>query len=148
MKIRKALASDAQAVFDLRNRSIRRLCRGFYSDDLLVRWTDGVTASPEFIEFVSQLMYVAETFDGIVGCGAVSLIDGKIDAVFVDPDHAGNGIGRKMMQRLEEIGIESGAAETLYLEATLNAAPFYRKLGYSYESPSLYIHHVDFRWTV
>lgn len=35
MNLRKALVSDALAIFDRRNRSIRSLCKGFYSDDLL-----------------------------------------------------------------------------------------------------------------
>lgn len=139
MNIRKALASDAQAIFDLRNRSIRRLCKGFYQDDLLFRWTEGVVPSSEFVEFVSQLMYVAESSGRVIGCGAVSLLDGKVDAVFVDPDHAGNGIGRKVMQLLEEIAVEGGSTETLHLEATLNATPFYAKLGFSVDSASLYI---------
>ena len=139
MNIRKALAADAQAIFDLRNRSIRCLCKGFYPDDLLLRWTEGVVPSRRFVEFVSQLIYVAESSDRIVGCGAVSLIDGKIDAVFVDPDHAGNGIGRKVMQFLEEVAIESGSTATLHLEASLNAMPFYTKLGFAVDSPSLYI---------
>lgn len=139
MNIRKALASDAQAVFDLRNSSIRCLCRGFYPDDLLSRWTAGGGPSPEFVGFVSQLIYVVECFDSIIGCGAVDPIDGKIDAVFVHPDHVGNGVGRKVMELLEKVATDSGSTETLYLEATLNAAPFYRKLGFSGDSPSLYV---------
>ncbi|MFZ6686770.1 GNAT family N-acetyltransferase, partial [Undibacterium sp. SXout11W] len=87
----------------------------------------------------SQLIYVAESSDRIVGFGAVSLIDGKIDAVFVDPDHAGSGIGRTVMQFLEEVAIESGSTATLHLEATLNAMPFYTKLGFAVDSPSLFI---------
>lgn len=137
MNLRKALASDAQAIFDLRNCSIRSLCKGFYSDDLLSRWTEGVGPSPEFMEFVSQSIYVIESQSTIIGCGALSLIDGKIDAVFVDPDHVGNGIGRHVVQFLEKIAKENGST-MLQLEATLNAASFYRRLGFTGDVVSLY----------
>ena len=138
MRIRKAIAPDAQAVFDLRNSSIRSLCKGFYPDDLLVQWTDGTEPTAGFTEFVSQLMYVVESGGAIVACGAIDLADGKLDAVFVEPQYKNNGIGRKLMQFLERIAKEDGAKWPLHLDATLNAAPFYRKLGFVGDTPSQY----------
>lgn len=138
MQIRKATASDAQAVFDLRSISIRSLCKGFYPDDLLMQWTDGTHPSAGFTEFVSQVVYVVETNGTIVACGAIDKPTSQIDAVFVDPQYKNNGIGRKVMQFLEEIAMEHRVKSPLRLEATLNAAPFYRKLGFYGEALSQY----------
>lgn len=130
MQIRKATCSDAQAVFDLRNAAIWRSCKGFYPDELLMKWTDGSQPSAGFTEFVSQLMYVAEASDSVIGCGGINLENGQIDAIFISPAHINRGIGRKIMHFLEELAIANGIQGPLYLEATLNAAPFYRKLGF------------------
>ncbi len=136
MQIRKATSSDAQAVFDLRNSAIRRLCQGFYPDELLMKWTDGSQPSAGFTEFVSQIMYVAEVGDTIVGCGDLDLANSKIDAIFVAPEHKQSGIGRRIMQFLEQVAIENGIKGPLQLDATLNAASFYRKLGFTGEGLS------------
>jgi GNAT superfamily N-acetyltransferase len=138
MQIRKATASDAQVLFDLRTVSIKALCKDFYPEELLIKWTDGTHPSVGFTEFVAQLMYVVEVGDIIVGCGAINLANGQIDAIFVDPARKNSGIGRRIMQFLEELALESGMQGPLRLEATLNAAPFYRKMGYVGDELSQY----------
>jgi N-acetylglutamate synthase-like GNAT family acetyltransferase len=138
MQIRKAVSLDAQAVFDLRNTSIRGLCKGFYPDELLVKWTSGTEPSVGFTDFVCKYMYVAEVGGTVVGCGAIDLAKGQIDAVFVTPECAKSGVGRKIMQFLEKVAIENGLNGQLQLDSTLNAASFYRKLGFTGEGLSQY----------
>lgn len=138
MKIRKATDTDAEAVLRLRNDSIRKLCEGFYSKEVLSRWTDVDEPSPEFIEFVRQLLYVVESEGIIVACGAIDWTTSKIDAVFVAPQHKNKGIGREIVEFLEGVAIQNSAPGPLIVEATLNAAPFYRKLGFIGESISQY----------
>jgi GNAT superfamily N-acetyltransferase len=53
----------------------------------------------------------------------------QIDAIFVRPSHIGQGIGRKMLDFLEHLARSHGLT-SLKLDATLNAAPFYRRCGW------------------
>jgi GNAT superfamily N-acetyltransferase len=62
---------------------------------------------------------------------------GRIDAVFVDPECMGQGVGSRVMQHLERLAVSLGIAE-LSLDSTLNAAPFYRALGYVGDQPSAF----------
>jgi GNAT superfamily N-acetyltransferase len=70
--------------------------------------------------------YVAET-DQVVG--TVSRDGNKIYTMFVDPDHHGAGIGRRLLHHVESLAIQEGFD---YMEtgASITGHEFYLKLGY------------------
>ncbi|MDA8115388.1 MAG: GNAT family N-acetyltransferase [Acidithiobacillus sp.] len=57
--------------------------------------------------------------------------------LFIHPDYMGHGIGRRMMAHLEGFVLSTEVTE-IFLDSTLNAAPFYRKCGFNGESISTY----------
>ena len=61
--------------------------------------------------------------------GTVSRDGNQVYAMFVDPDRAGHGIGRRLMQHIEHLAAEEGHD---YLEggASITARDFYLRLGY------------------
>lgn len=126
--LRKATPADTQAVFDLRSAAILHGSRGHYPDELLARWTDGAPGEG-FQAFVADHCYVLEVNSHIAACGAISCQDGQIDAVFVSPEHMGQGLGRQVVAFLEQLAHEAGLLE-VHLQSTLNAAPFYRSQGF------------------
>jgi GNAT superfamily N-acetyltransferase len=128
LTIRKATADDAAAAWAIRNAAIRQACRGFYADELLEQWTAG-EMTDEFIEFVVQQFYVATVNGVVVGTGMIDLSDGRLDAVFVQPDMMGKGIGERIVAFCEDLGRRAGLTR-LKLDSTLNAAPFYRRCGF------------------
>jgi N-acetylglutamate synthase-like GNAT family acetyltransferase len=147
--IRKATALDAKGIFDLRSRSIIEKCSGFYPEDVLLQWTQG-TMSDAFIQDVAATFYVSEyaaedvpkgesetAANTIIGSGKINLITGMLDAIFVDPSHNGKGAAKTMISFLEALARQSGL-QKLILESTLNAAPFYRRCGFSGETQSTY----------
>jgi len=91
-------------------------------------WTSG-ELSEDFIIDVEKRFYVAAYNDQVVGTGMIDIETGQLDAIFVHPTRMRNGIGRKIVNHLEDIAIKHGL-ETLSLESTLNAAPFYRACGF------------------
>ncbi|MCG7520830.1 GNAT family N-acetyltransferase [Ruegeria sp. Ofav3-42] len=54
---------------------------------------------------------------------------GEITLLYIDPDHTGFGIGRVLLQRLEQELIDAGCAEGR-LEATRTAQGFYARNGW------------------
>lgn len=134
--IRKAVAADAEAAWAIRSAAIRSRCAGYYVAGTVQAWTSGAM-SPAFVADVTANFHVA-TIDGrVVGTAAVELETGKVDAVFVDPDFIGRGIGRGLMSYLVARACEAGVA-LLTLDATLNAAAFYRACGFVGERVSTY----------
>jgi len=134
--IRKATAADAQSIFDIRIAAINSQCTGYYAADDLARWTAGAM-SPQFVQMMTDEAYVAMVGERVAGSGMVDLDSGQIDAVFVLPELMGQGLGRAMMLHLEHLAIRAGLAQ-LKLDSTLNAAPFYRSLGFTGDAVASY----------
>lgn len=81
-------------------------------------------------------MFVAEMGGAAIGIASLAR-DNRTDAeeyvcltVFVHPDWHGQGIGKKLMDRIEETARLKDVAH-LRLPASFTALPFYRKIGYS-----------------
>ncbi len=74
----------------------------------------------------------------IVGVGAISSFWGSptesiLLTIFVLPELHGNGIGRFIVQTLEQDELFL-RADRIEIPASITAAEFYRKLGYSYKN--------------
>jgi GNAT superfamily N-acetyltransferase len=86
-------------------------------------------ASTAFAAAVEEGFLVATVDDRVVATGMINLATGKIDAIFVHPDFMKRGIGAAMIGHLEELACSERLPE-LTLDSTLNAAAFYRSLGF------------------
>lgn len=62
--------------------------------------------------------------------GFASLREGdEVDLVYVDADHAGRGVGARLLAEVEALGWARGAA-ALRLTSSLNAVGFYERRGW------------------
>jgi GNAT superfamily N-acetyltransferase len=134
--IRKAKGADARDVRAVRDAAILSGCSGHYQASLLTQWTAG-PIDDGFIEDVETSFHVASIGDRIIATGKIDLKSGRIDAILVVPDCMRSGIGRAMLNYLEQLAIDAGLSR-LTLDSTLNAAPFYRCCGYVGETISKY----------
>lgn len=120
----------------MRIAAIHAQCRGFYSAELIEAWTSGGPTT-EFTQRVEATFYVAIDGGKVLGCGAIDLDFGQIDAIFILPDFMGRGVGRQLLTSLEDVAIAAGLNQAI-LNSTLNAAAFYRKCGYKGNTVSVY----------
>lgn len=134
--IRKATGADAEAALLIRNAAIRAQCASHYPADTLRAWTEG-GVSEQFIAEVEARCHVATVNGVVAGIGVVDLQTGKISALFVHPEQMGIGIGTKLMRHMEALA-KQACLTRLYLDASLNAAPFYRKCGFVGDQPAKY----------
>nr|WP_258015757.1 GNAT family N-acetyltransferase [Stenotrophomonas maltophilia] len=71
---------------------------------------------------------VAEDGQGVLlGFGVFDTDANEVDALFVDPDRGGKGIGQALMQRLLAMADRD---REVVLSASLNAVPFYQRHGF------------------
>lgn len=82
--------------------------------------------------------YVVEDNDTIIGCGAIGPFWGKEDesglfTIFVLPEYQGKGVGRLIMETLEndEFFLR---AKRIEIPASITGCQFYRKFGYDYKN--------------
>ena len=82
--------------------------------------------------------YVVCDDNKIIGCGAIGPYWGKEDesslfTIFVHPEYQGKGIGRKIIETLEQDEFFL-RAKRIEIPASITAAEFYRKMGYDFKN--------------
>ncbi|MDR7666029.1 GNAT family N-acetyltransferase [Methanosarcina sp. Z-7115] len=70
----------------------------------------------------------------LIGTG--TLLGSNVRRVFVKPEYQKMGLGKRIMDRLEEKAVENGV-RIMDLDASLVAYPFYRSLGYKTQAEDL-----------
>jgi GNAT superfamily N-acetyltransferase len=136
LTIRKADRGDALDAWDIRKASVLAECAGYYPEASLSAWVAG-SPTDKWANLVESHFYVAVDEGAVVGTGMLTIANGQVDAIFIRPSHMGRGIARRMLQSLEALARDHGIV-TMRLDATLNAAPFYRYCGWSGDSISTY----------
>ncbi|MBC3301410.1 GNAT family N-acetyltransferase [Pseudomonas sp. SWRI18] len=140
LEIKRATPEDAQVAFDIRLQAIRSQCIGAYTREQMMRWTQG-NAEDGYSALMDKLFYLGSVEGQPVVTGMLDLDNNEVGALFVLPEFTGRGYGKAMLDHLEHVarGLQ---VETVVLDATLNAASFYRACGYvgdeeaTYHSPS------------
>jgi len=138
LRFRTGRSDDVTVLWALRTRCLRELCSRHYPADVIARWS----ASPPPGHYPALLeqggCVVAEDAQGrVVGYGMLVLQDNEVDALVVDPDTAGQGIGAAVLQRLLAL---AAADADIVLWSSLNAVAFYQRAGFIAEGPQDYLH--------
>ncbi len=85
--------------------------------------------------------YVVKDNGKIIGCGGISaywdsLIESWIHTIFVAPEYQRKGVGRKIVEFLENDEYAK-RANRIEIHSAMSAIPFYRKLGYEHKDGQL-----------
>ena len=138
MTIRRITEADAKTVSALIIRTIRISNTRDYPAELMEELVK--TETPEHVLQRASWthFYVADEAGKIVGCGAIGPYWGREDesslfTIFVDPDYQGKGIGKLIINALEndEFFLR---AKRIEIPASITGVPFYLKMGYNYKN--------------
>lgn len=137
---RPALPGDVPAMIGVHYAAVQAVDRRHYSEDVLAAWSPPPDASRRdwlagLISRDSTLCTVAVSGDEAIAGFCIALPEhALLKALYVHPGLAGRGIGqcllREMEARCRALGLES-----LELNASHNAAAFYRRCGYEAHGP-------------
>ena len=127
--LRPATAADAAAAWVVRCQAIAYGCRDHYPAELLAQWL----AAPMPVSFPAKLealsFVIAESNNSLVSFAGLNPCRAEIDAAFIAPAFAGQGLGRRMLDHLQTIAMDLRLAG-LSLKASRNAVAFYLSAGY------------------
>jgi orotidine-5'-phosphate decarboxylase len=125
--LRPATLADAAAIFAVHQASVRALCASAYSAQHLAVWFEG--RSPAiYAEALSQgRIWLATCEEEIIGF--VGTQPGEVTLLFVHPNAAGMGLGRRLFEQ-GLIEARKSFAGVLSVVATMNSAPFYARFGF------------------
>ncbi|PWE38726.1 GNAT family N-acetyltransferase [Pseudomonas prosekii] len=135
-EIRRATPSYAQTAFEIRLQAIRHQCIGAYTEEQMLAWTAGA-AEDGYDVLMDKYFYLGCIEGEPVATGMLDLENSEIGAIFVLPGFMREGIGLKILSHLEALARGLGLEE-VKLDATLNAADFYRRFGYVGDEPAVY----------
>ena len=137
MKVRKATIEDLVELDTIYRRSIAELCAPDYDAEVIQAWKDSVSPEARIPSIEQGILWVAILGGSIAGY--MVAVPGEIVALFVSPDCAGKGVGRKLAELALEIASNTESGE-IVLESTLTAVPFYQKFGFSERSRGFFSH--------
>jgi GNAT superfamily N-acetyltransferase len=127
MQIRRFEDGDADAIAEIIRRCLREVNIRDYPAETIERMCAHYDAA-RLRELAEQReIVVAAAGDALLG--TVSRDGYKVFTMFVDPDHAGEGIGRKLMNHLEE-QVRNAGFDFVEAGASITAHAFYQKRGY------------------
>ena len=138
MYLRRFGESDAENVSALIIRTERITNIKDYSEEWINAFEKRVQPSLILERAGWTHFYVVEENDTIIGCGAIgpywgSETESSLFTIFVLPEYQGKGIGRKIIETLEQDEYFF-RAKRVEVPASITAVDFYRKLGYDYKN--------------
>ena len=138
MKIRRFTENDAEKVSSLIIQTLKTTNSKDYSEEAINAFERQLQPSHILERAGWTHFYVVEDNDSIIGCGAIgpywgSETESSLFTIFVLPEYQGMGIGRKIIETLEQDEYFL-RAKRIEIPASITAVNFYRKLGYNYKN--------------
>ena len=138
MIIRKFCESDAEKVSALIIHTLQASNSKDYSAETISALEKKMQPSGVLERASWTHFYVAEEGGDIIGCGAIgpywgSETESSLFTIFVLPACQGKGVGRKIIETLEQDEFFL-RAKRVEVPASITAVEFYRKLGYEYKN--------------
>ena len=128
MLIRAAAPHEAESLTDL---AMRSKAHWGYSDDFMESCRAELTVNSQEIAGSEYLFYVAENEGALLGYYSLGARDGlkiELEALFVEPEFIGSGVGKALIQHALNSARSKGAKQLL-IQGDPNAAEFYKAAG-------------------
>lgn len=141
IELKTGAIPDIPLLWSLRTRAVRKVCASHYSPEQIEVWSESPPPESYLRLLATGCALIAEEDGKVLGYGILDRQSGEVIALFVEPAHLGRGLGKQLMAGLQAIAEEEHFTR-LYLYSSLNAADFYRAMGFvairdeAYEHPS------------
>ncbi|WP_154224495.1 GNAT family N-acetyltransferase [Marinicella rhabdoformis] len=135
IECRAASSKDAKDMITVQFKAVQSISKKNYAKQVLSAWSpkpnsERIQWLAAFIKNDNVRCYVATNKKSKVLGVAVYLIAEKcVKSLYVDPKHSGNGIGTRLLNRIERFA-DRKSADKLHLKASTNSISFYKNKGY------------------
>ncbi|MDD9952855.1 MAG: GNAT family N-acetyltransferase [Candidatus Woesearchaeota archaeon] len=127
MRIRKYRDEDAAAIARLHRGTVLHVNKNDYSKRAIRAWLKRTTAANIRASAAKRNRFVAIQQEKVVGVAGIT--DNEIRGMYVHKDHQREGIGSKLLKRIEQEA-QKNSVKTLHVKSSPYAVPFYKKHSY------------------
>ncbi len=120
---------DIPAVVGIHKAAVAEINSRVYPQDVIKEWLAEISKENVKNQFSKSTWVVAEIEGELVGFGQYSIGEGEVYQIDVLPRFEGKGCGRAIYEYIEDDFVEHSISR-IKLNSTLNAADFYKKLGF------------------
>jgi len=137
MIVERFQASQAKEVAELIKRNLLEITSQYYSPEYVASLIDHHSPMKLLETAMAQRIFVAVENGKAIGTGTLANFGTPEipsyygTSIFVTFESHRQGIGKQIMQKVEEEAIKLGA-DKITVRAAVNARQFYEKLGYTY----------------
>ena len=129
MALRPLLPTDVPVLREIFRAAVADLTGDDYTEAQQEAWAASLDDEVAFAKRLGQQLTLIATLEGSA-VGFASLVgEDKIDMLYVHPAVAGQGVGAMLVDALEKLAGNRGAAK-LTVDASDTALPFFQKRGY------------------
>jgi putative acetyltransferase len=132
---------EGSTFLEMHSRSVRGLGAHSYSPEVLDAWAakfDPVAITAFLRNPDNEIRLIAEIDGTPAGLGAIVVSKSELRACYVVPEAVRRGVGAAIVREIERIARQHALKE-LELLASLNAQPFYERLGYKSEEQTSHV---------
>jgi len=128
--VRKATADDAAQIVELRKCSILALCVADYTKEQIDAW-EGKRIAAEYQRSIEKSpFFVSALGSKVTGYAVYNPKSQELLAIYVDPNYVRQGAATLLVKRIVS-DARSRGLESLWLDASLTAVPFYEAAGFA-----------------
>lgn len=129
MLVRPYQSSDIDQIVRLFFDTIHTINRRDYMEEEVNAWAPGIPDPIRWAErYKTRITFVAEENATIAGFAELEP-NGHIDCFYCHHAYQGQGVGRRLYNRLEQEARSLGIGR-LYVEASITAKPFFERMGF------------------
>jgi putative acetyltransferase len=128
-QIREGTLADREAITRTHVASIRGVEGSVYDDEELAVWKSGAAATSYPLDDPDVVFFVAEREGEIAGFAEASIVEAELDKLYVAPAYQHRGIATSLSEAIDR-RLRSRGVESVSVEASMNAVPFYERVGY------------------
>ena len=142
MIIERVKEDEIREVAKMCQRSAFESMTPFYAPSVIKECVENALSEEAIAKRISWThFYVAKIDSRIVGCGAIgpfwgSEVESSLFTIYVDVDFQGKGIGKKIIEVLENDEFAK-RARRIQIPAAIPAIPFYKKCGYEHRDDKM-----------
>lgn len=131
---RRANENDLNDIVVIFQRALLEINIKDYTEEQVKTWAANSKNKSLWLQMIKNRYFiVAQELSTIVGFASLSE-EGFVDSFYVHPDYVGKGIAHKLYDDIEAYAIKLGL-DTIYLNMTSTALPFFEKKGFTDAKP-------------